>query len=116
MVPITDSVARRYLKQIFMKLCLDRPLRFHDFMKSRATWAFHHGVLLAQKSVPWNLKIRFCLKLHKVGYIGTGMGYCFSAQHVFLMALPSCQGTETHFGLDFFLLFCLWTFMNCGTV
>ena len=45
LVPLTDSVARRYLQSISKKLKIS-PLRFHDFRLSGASWAFHNGVSL----------------------------------------------------------------------
>ena len=45
-VPLTDSVARRHLHSISTKLHIASPLKFHDFRRSGATWAFHNGVPL----------------------------------------------------------------------
>ena len=45
-VPLTDSVARRHLHSISTKLHIAPPLKFHDFRRSGATWAFHNGVPL----------------------------------------------------------------------
>ena len=42
-VPLTDSVARRHLHSISTKLQISPPLKFHDFRRSGATWAFHNG-------------------------------------------------------------------------
>ena len=43
---LTDSVARKHLKQVSQILGLDPPLTFHSFRKAGATWAFQHGVPL----------------------------------------------------------------------
>ena len=45
-VPLTDSVARRHLHSISTALNISPPLKFHDFRRSGATWAFHNGVPL----------------------------------------------------------------------
>ena len=45
-VPLTDSVARKHLKQVSQLLGLYPHLKFHDFRRSGATWAFHQGVPL----------------------------------------------------------------------
>ena len=47
-VPLTDSVARRHLHTVSNSLQLSPHLTFHDFRRSGATWAFHHGVPLSQ--------------------------------------------------------------------
>ena len=46
--PLTDSVACRHLHTISNVLDLSPHLTFHDFRRSGATWAFHHGVPLSQ--------------------------------------------------------------------
>ena len=46
LVPLTDSAARKHLKDITRSLGLDIPLTFHDFLRAGAAWAFQHGVLL----------------------------------------------------------------------
>ena len=46
LVPLTDSVARRHLHVISQKLNIVPSLKFHDFRRSGATWAFHNGVPL----------------------------------------------------------------------
>ena len=46
LVPLTDSVARKHLKDICRSLGLDIPLTFHDFRRGGAAWAFQHGVPL----------------------------------------------------------------------
>ena len=46
LVPLTDSVARRHLHAISQKLKVSPPLKFHDFRRSGATWAFQNGVPL----------------------------------------------------------------------
>ena len=46
LVPLTDSVARKHLKDISRALCLDKVLTFHDFRRGGAAWAFSHGVPL----------------------------------------------------------------------
>ena len=45
-VPLMDSVGGRHLKQISAILHLTPSLKFHDFRRSDATWAFHNGVSL----------------------------------------------------------------------
>ena len=47
-VPLMDSVARRHLHTVSNALHLSPHLTFHDFRRSGATWAFHHGVPLSQ--------------------------------------------------------------------
>ena len=46
LVPLTDSVACKHLKDICRSLGLDIPLTFHDFRRGGAAWAFQHGVPL----------------------------------------------------------------------
>ena len=46
LVPLTDSVARKHLKDISKALCLSKVLTFHDFRRGGAAWAFSHGVPL----------------------------------------------------------------------
>ena len=43
-VPLTDSVARKHLKNISRLLAFQKPFTFHDFRRGVATWAFRHGV------------------------------------------------------------------------
>ena len=45
-VPLTDSVARKHLKQISSLLQFNTSLTFHDFRRAGAKWAFQHGVPL----------------------------------------------------------------------
>ena len=45
-VPLTDSVARRHLHSTSRKLRIVPSLKFHDFRRSGATWAFQNGVPL----------------------------------------------------------------------
>ena len=49
LVPLTDSAARKHLKQVSSLLGLHRSHTFHDFRKGGgggggASWAFQHGV------------------------------------------------------------------------
>ena len=44
LTPLTDSVARKHLKQVSATLHIQPPLTFHMFRKSATTWAFHKGV------------------------------------------------------------------------
>ena len=46
MVPLTDSVARKHLKTVLQSLGFQPHIKFHDFRRSGATWAFHQGVPL----------------------------------------------------------------------
>ena len=46
LVPLTDSVARKHLKDISKALCLSKVLTFHDSHRGGAAWAFSHGVPL----------------------------------------------------------------------
>ena len=48
LVPLTNSVARKYLTSLSAMLHLAPKLTFHDFRRSGATWAFQHGVPLQQ--------------------------------------------------------------------
>ena len=43
-VPLTDSVARKHLKQVSTVLNIHPSLTFHTFRRSATTWAFHNGV------------------------------------------------------------------------
>ena len=45
--PLTDSVARKHLHTASNALYLSPHLTFHDFRRSGAVWAFHHGVPLS---------------------------------------------------------------------
>ena len=47
-VPLMDSVAHHHLHSVSRALNLSPHLIFHDFRRSGATWAFHHGVPLSQ--------------------------------------------------------------------
>ena len=44
LTPLTDSAARKHLKQVSSILGLHRSLTFHDFRRGGASWAFQHGV------------------------------------------------------------------------
>ena len=44
LTPLTDSVARKHLKQVSTMLQIHPPLTFHMFRKSATTWAFQRGV------------------------------------------------------------------------
>ena len=46
LVPLTDSMARKHLKDISSHLGLPKPLTFHDFRRAGASWAFQNGVPL----------------------------------------------------------------------
>ena len=46
LVPLTDSVARKRLKDISHHLSLPKSLTFHDFCRAGASWAFQNGVPL----------------------------------------------------------------------
>ena len=48
LVPLTDSVARKHLKDVCIALGLQKPVTFHDFRWGGASWAFQNGVPLAQ--------------------------------------------------------------------
>ena len=48
LVPLTDSIARKHLKQVSSLLNIEPPLTFHLFRKSATTWAFHNGVPMHQ--------------------------------------------------------------------
>ena len=45
-LPLTDSTARKHLKQISSTLGIQPPLTFHAFTRAASTWAFQHGVPL----------------------------------------------------------------------
>ena len=45
-IPVTDSVARKHLKDVSRSLGFSKPFTFHDFRRRGATWAFRHGVPL----------------------------------------------------------------------
>ena len=45
-VPLTDSIARKHLKQVSSLLSISPTLTFHMFRKSATTWAFDKGVPL----------------------------------------------------------------------
>ena len=44
LVPLTDSMARKHLKQVSTAFSLCKPLTFHDFKRAGASWAFQHSV------------------------------------------------------------------------
>ena len=44
LVPLIDSVARHHLRSISQILGLNPSLKFHDFRRARATWAFDNRV------------------------------------------------------------------------
>ena len=46
LVPLTDSVARKHLKDVSGSLGLNPSLTFHDFCRGGALWAFQNGVPL----------------------------------------------------------------------
>ena len=46
LVPLTDSVARKHLKQVYSFLSISPTLTFYMFRKSATTWAFDKGVPL----------------------------------------------------------------------
>ena len=43
-IPLTDSVARKHLKQLSIGLNTPKIITFHDFRRAGATWAFRAGV------------------------------------------------------------------------
>ena len=46
LAPLTDSVARKHLKDISFHLGLSKMLTFHDFRRAGASWEFQNGVPL----------------------------------------------------------------------
>ena len=44
--PLTDSTARKHLKQISSMLEIQPPLTFHAFRRAASMWASQHGVPL----------------------------------------------------------------------
>ena len=44
LVPLTDSVARKHLKNASQVLNISPTLTFHAFRRAGASWAFDHGV------------------------------------------------------------------------
>ena len=48
LVPLTDSVARKHLKDVCRLLQMQNPVTFHDFRRGGASWAFQNGVPLEQ--------------------------------------------------------------------
>ena len=46
LIVLTDSMARKHLKNISQTLHLKLHLIFHSFRRAASTWAFHHGVPL----------------------------------------------------------------------
>ena len=46
LVPLTDSVARKHLKNISVNLAISPPLTFHAFRRAGAMWSFQQGVPL----------------------------------------------------------------------
>ena len=46
LTPLTDSVARKHLKDVCRLLHLSNPITFHDFRRGGAAWAFQNGVSL----------------------------------------------------------------------
>ena len=46
LVPLTDSMTRKHLKQVSTALALVKPLTFHNFRRAGASCAFQHGVPL----------------------------------------------------------------------
>ena len=47
-VHLTNSITCRHLHTVSQTLFVSPPLKFHDFRRSGATWAFHNGVPLHQ--------------------------------------------------------------------
>ena len=54
---LTDSVARKHLKDVLNILGLEKPHTFHDFRRAGASWAFQQGVPLEHimKHGTWKL-------------------------------------------------------------
>ena len=48
LVPLTDSVARKHIKDVCRLLNLQNPVTFHDFRRGGVSWAFQNGVPLEQ--------------------------------------------------------------------
>ena len=46
LVPLTDSVARKHLKQVSTLIGVSPHFKFHDFRRAGSTWAFNFGVPL----------------------------------------------------------------------
>ena len=53
---LTDSVARKHLKDVSRVLALPKGLTFHDFRRGGATWAYNHGASIQdiQKQGTWS--------------------------------------------------------------
>ena len=114
LVPLTDSVAGRHLHKVLQVLGLVPHIKFHDFRRSGATWAFHQGVPLHhtmhhgtwQSDSVWTTLDIYTV--HSSGYFSC----CF--------CLPTCF---THLGLavwwtsypvkPFSRIFYMHIFFNC---
>ena len=48
LIPLTDLVARKHLKDVCRLLQVSNPITFHDFRRGGAAWAFQNGVPLEQ--------------------------------------------------------------------
>ena len=108
--PLTDSVARKHLKQLSIALNTPKMLTFHDFRRAGATWAFRAGVpvqdIQAQgiwsSSCVWRyiilppplvlgwplLSSPICL--HDAAYLYLGFGASFFAP-IILLYNPVCM-------------------------
>ena len=84
LVPLTDSIARKHLKQVSSFLSISPTLTFHMFRKSATTWAFDKGVPLQDimqhgtwsSSAVWRY-------IHSVPSVSSQVSHTFQ-QHLFL--------------------------------
>ena len=56
LIPLTDSVARKHLKQVSVVLQIQPPLTFHLFRKSATTGTFYNGVPMQEIYSAWHME------------------------------------------------------------
>ena len=56
LIPLTDSLARKHMKQVSVVLQIQPPLTFHLFRKSATIWAFHNGIPNAANYATWHVE------------------------------------------------------------
>ena len=75
LVPLTDSVARRHLRQVSTIMQVIPHFKFHDFRRAGSTWAFHFSVPLDE------------IKAHGTWASDCVWRYIFSVTQSFLLSV-----------------------------
>ena len=83
-VPLTDSVAKKHLKDISRLLGFQKPFTFHDFRCGGATWAFRHGGYPPRYA---GLVFFMCLDVSSAAFFYSPCGCLFSCSPLYMTTL-----------------------------